>query len=42
MENGKDYNFFADAGQMVVSSDLTSSIKDGDQIPFHIPISLLG
>ena len=32
MEEGKDFKLFAEAGQIVVSSDLTSLISDGDEI----------
>ena len=41
MENGKDYLLFADAGQVVVTSNLASSINDGDEVEIsytHFPL----
>ena len=41
MEEGKDYRLFAESGQIVVSSDLTSLISDGDEIEIsytHFPL----
>ena len=32
MQEGKDFKLYAEAGQIVVSSDLTSLISNGDEI----------
>ena len=42
MENGKDYLLFADAGQVVVTSNLASSINDGDEVEISYTLSALG
>ena len=42
MENGKDYILSADAGQVVVSSNLTSAINEGDKVKSHTPTSHYG